>query len=87
MKTIIIDTADGQKTAYIYGDRSLLSELEDENINIDHSCRQGHCGCCIVNLIAGKVRHQPSLVPLSQGEILACQCTPESEILHIALRQ
>lgn len=86
MHTITIDTKDGEKTAYVYGVRPLLSELEDENIFIDHNCRQGHCGCCIINLISGDVIHQHSLVPLAQGEILACQCTPSSPAVHISLR-
>ena len=74
-----------QHTVYIYGDRSLLSELEDEHIMLNHNCRQGHCGRCILNLVHGEVRHQESLVPLAQGEILACQCMPTSD-LHVAMR-
>ena len=68
------------KELYIYGDKSLLSELEDENIIITHNCRQGHCGCCILRLIKGDVMHNTSLVPLSDDEILACQCKTVSDI-------
>lgn len=85
MFTVKLDKNGQQQTVYIHGERSLLSELEDEMIEVDHSCRQGHCGCCILNLIQGEVNHQASLVPLSQGEILACQATPISD-LHLKFR-
>ncbi len=87
-KVILEQTKDGvktQDTSYIYGTRPLLSELEDEHILINHNCRQGHCGSCILNLLKGEVRHKPSLIPLSDGEILACQCVPISDLV-VAVR-
>lgn len=83
MFKVIVEKKDSVETVYIYGERSLLSELEDENIQVDYSCRQGHCGCCILNLIEGEVsQQQEPLVPLAQGEILACQTVP---ITHLKL--
>ncbi len=81
MFKVIIDKDNKQETVYLYGQRSLLSELEDEQIQVDYNCRQGHCGSCIVNLIAGEVNQQPSLVPLTSGEILACQAIPITDLI------
>ncbi len=81
MFRIEIDNINGKtESLYIYGDRSILAELEQYNILINHSCRQGHCGSCILQLLSGDVIHQDSLVPLSQGEILACRATPITDI-------
>lgn len=68
------------ESLYVYGDQSILTELEEHNVLLAHSCRQGHCGSCILKLLSGEVTHQECLVPLSQGEILACRATPVSDI-------
>ncbi len=68
------------ESLYVYGEQSILTELENHSILLNHSCRQGHCGACILYLLKGDVTHQPCLVPLSQGEILACQAKPISDI-------
>lgn len=69
------------ESLYVYGEESILSELEAHNVLIDYSCRQGHCGSCILKLLAGDVIHQDCLVPLSQGEILACRAKPITDII------
>ncbi len=76
---------DKTKSLYAYGDHSILIELEQQNILINHSCRQGYCGSCILQLLSGDVIHQDSIIPLSQGEILACRAIPVTDI-KIALR-
>lgn len=86
MLKIEVDNINGKtKSLYVYGDRSILSELELHNVFIDYSCRQGHCGSCILRLLSGDVMHKDCLVPLSPGEILACQAKPITDI-KIGLR-
>ncbi|NYT52223.1 MAG: 2Fe-2S iron-sulfur cluster binding domain-containing protein [Candidatus Vesicomyosocius endoextente] len=81
MFRIEIDNINGKtKSLYAYGDHSILIELEQQNVLINHSCRQGHCGSCILQLLSGNVIHQDSIIPLSQGEILACRATPVTDI-------
>ncbi len=81
MFRIEVDNINGKtELLYVHGDRSILTELEQHNVLINHSCRQGHCGSCILQLLSGDVIHQDSLVPLSQGEILACRATPVTDI-------
>jgi ferredoxin/3-ketosteroid 9alpha-monooxygenase subunit B len=78
---IDVDNVNGKSDSlYVYGENSILTELEQGNILLNHSCRQGHCGSCIVRLLQGEVAHQQCLVPLSQGEILACQAKPITDI-------
>ncbi|QKQ24028.1 2Fe-2S iron-sulfur cluster binding domain-containing protein [Candidatus Ruthia endofausta] len=81
MFRIEVDNINGKtELLYVHGDRSILTELEQHNVLINHSCRQGHCGSCILQLLSGDVIHQDSLMPLSQGEILACRATPVRDI-------
>lgn len=86
MFRIDVDNINGKtESLYVFGDESILTELEDNNILINYNCRQGHCGSCILQLLEGDVMHQECLVPLSDGEILACQAKPASDI-KIAVR-
>ena len=81
MFRIDVDNINGKtESLYVFGDESILSELEAHNVLINYSCRQGHCGSCILKLVDGEVLHQECLVPLSEGEILACQSKPTTDI-------
>ena len=81
MFRIDVDNINGKtESLYVYGDESILTELEANNILVNYSCRQGHCGSCILQLVSGDVIHQECLVPLSKGEILACQSKPVTDI-------
>lgn len=81
MFTIEVENIDGKTDVlYVYGEQTILCDLEANNIFLNHNCRQGHCGDCILQLLGGQVSHQKSLVPLSRGEILACCAKPVSDI-------
>ena len=81
MFRIDVDNINGKtESLYVFGDESILPELEAHNVLINYSCRQGHCGSCILKLVDGEVLHQDCLVPLSEGEILACQSKPTTDI-------
>jgi len=81
MFRIDVDNINGKtESLYVFGDESILTELESHNVLINYSCRQGHCGSCILKLVEGDVLHQECLVPLSDGEILACQSKPTTDI-------
>ena len=81
MFRIDVDNINGKtESLYVFGDESILTELEAHNVLINYSCRQGHCGSCILKLVDGEVIHQECLVPLSEGEILACQSKPTTDI-------
>jgi ferredoxin len=81
MFRIDVDNINGKtESLYVFGDESILTELEAHNVLINFSCRQGHCGSCILKLVEGDVLHQECLVPLSEGEILACQSKPTTDI-------
>jgi len=81
MFRIDVDNINGKtESLYVFGDESILTELEAHNVLINYSCRQGHCGSCILKLVDGEVLHEECLVPLSKGEILACQSKPTTDI-------
>ena len=81
MFRIDVDNINGKtESLYVFGDESILTELEAHNVLINYSCRQGHGGSCILKLVEGDVLHQECLVPLSEGEILACQSKPTTDI-------
>ena len=69
MFRIDVENINGKtESLYVYGEHSILTELEEHNVVINHSCRQGHCGSCVLLLLKGDVRHQDCLVPLSQSD-------------------
>ena len=81
MFRIDVDNINGKtESLYVFGEESILTELEAHNVLVNYSCRQGHCGSCILKLVDGEVLHQDCLVPLSEGEILACQSKPTTDI-------
>ena len=81
MFRIDVDNINGKtESLYVFGDESILTELEAHNVLVNYSCRQGHCGSCILKLVDGEVIHKECLVPLSEGEILACQSKPTTDI-------
>ena len=81
MFRIDVDNINGKtESLYVFGEESILTELEAHNVLVNYSCRQGHCGSCILKLVDGEVLHQECLVPLSKGEILACQSKPTTDI-------
>ena len=81
MFKIDVDNINGKtESLYVFGEESILTELEAHNVLVNYSCRQGHCGSCILKLVEGDVLHQECLVPLSEGEILACQSKPTTDI-------
>ena len=82
MFRIDVDNINGKtESLYVFGDKSILTELEAHNVLINYSCRQGHCGSCILKLVDGEVLHQECLVPLSEGELLASQSKPTTDIM------
>jgi ferredoxin/3-ketosteroid 9alpha-monooxygenase subunit B len=70
-------------SVFVYGEKSLLKELEDRSILINHSCREGHCGSCIATIISGSVTHNGNLYPLNTNEILLCMARPTTDITII----
>lgn len=65
---------------FVYGEKSLLTELEERSILLNHNCRAGHCGACIATITSGQVTHNKCLYPLNDGEILICQARPVTDV-------
>jgi ferredoxin len=67
------------------GAEDLILELaEDNEVEIDSVCRAGSCQTCKVRLIKGEVDQQVEGdfddEERAAGFILACSCTPKSDI-------
>lgn len=61
---------------------SLLDFAEQEGIMLDHGCRAGSCGQCVLKVLEGKVAHTKTPgVSLAPDECLACIGVPESDII------
>lgn len=65
---------------FVYGKKSILRELEEQNIFSNYNCRQGHCGVCMTKLISGEVDDCNSIYPTNDGEVLICQAKPITDI-------
>lgn len=67
------------------GKQSILEQAEEAGLILPYSCRAGYCGSCKVKLESGTVRvdEDCGLMPdeIKQGYILACSCTPESDVV------
>ena len=63
-------------------DESLLDGLERTNHAVEYQCRSGYCGSCRVKLLAGQVSYREMpMAFIAQGEILACCCVLESDVV------
>ncbi len=68
----------------VYRDKrqSILTCLEQANVEVDFHCRDGFCGACRIKLNQGQVNypHGEPLAFVGEGEVLACCCRPTSNI-------
>lgn len=69
----------------VNGEQSLLEQIEDAGFYLASSCRGGSCGSCKCRLVAGQIRSLQPFYALSeqeeqQGYVLACSCTPDSDL-------
>jgi ferredoxin len=66
----------------------LLDVLLAAGLDAPYSCREGHCGSCCCQLVAGKVEMVSNEVldeaDLADGYILACQSVPLTSEVIIA---
>jgi len=60
---------------------NILESLEAKGVHISYQCREGYCGSCRTDLLAGEVAYltQP-LAWINEGEILPCVCVPRTNI-------
>ncbi len=80
----IVSFKSSNKTLPILPNQTVLELAEENNIEIDYSCRVGQCGLCKVKLLSGKVTMECddalSADEKEQGVILACQAKANNNI-------
>ena len=79
--TFII-TVEEQNICFDPDDKTLLNNLEKNDIEVHYHCRDGFCGACRVTLTKGAISY-PNGEPLAfvgEHEILPCCCIPVSDI-------
>ena len=63
---------------------TLLESAKKNDIDMPFSCEMGGCGACQTHLVSGEVHlsgpHCLSNAEVADGEILACRCTPMSNL-------
>jgi 3-ketosteroid 9alpha-monooxygenase subunit B len=66
----------------------LLDVLLDKGIEAPYSCREGHCGACVVTAVSGEVQMEINDVleddDLAEGLILGCQARPVSDSIEVS---
>ena len=68
-----VELACSQMTLNIPQDRTILDVLEEADVDLDYSCRDGTCGTCETRVLAGEPDHRDSVLsPAEQasGEIM-----------------
>ncbi|MGH1426974.1 MAG: pyridoxamine 5'-phosphate oxidase family protein [Arenicella sp.] len=59
-------------------DSTLLEVAEQNNIDVDFSCRSGSCGSCATRLIAGDILYKKTpTAPHQKNEVLICCAVPK----------
>ena len=68
-------------------DRTLLDAALDAGLPVPHSCREGHCGACMVQLVAGTVDALPGAAlsrrDRQKGYVLACRSRPTASKITV----
>ena len=63
------------------GKRSLLEELEEQNLDVNYSCRSGFCGACKATVVNGSVeKTENTMCKLAENEILTCCSKAEGDL-------
>jgi 3-ketosteroid 9alpha-monooxygenase subunit B len=66
----------------------LLETMLSSGLPVPHSCKEGHCGACMVRLVTGEVERLPSSAlsrrDRQKGLILACRSKPASAELELS---
>ncbi|ALD15140.1 (2Fe-2S)-binding protein [Buchnera aphidicola (Aphis glycines)] len=73
-----------KKIIFYKKNTSLLSILQQNNINIAYQCKSGYCGTCRVEIIKGKIIYsikQPIAALFKTNEIFPCCCQPNGDII------
>ena len=64
--------------------QTILDVADNENVDIDNSCRVGACGSCKVKLISGDVTMEVDdgldETDQANGYVLACQAVPKNAV-------
>jgi uncharacterized protein len=70
------------KTVVWNGNESLLELAENNGISVDHGCRAGNCGTCLVALREGQVDYNTQHdADIEKGSCLACICQPKTDLI------
>jgi ring-1,2-phenylacetyl-CoA epoxidase subunit PaaE len=76
-------------TVKYYPGETLLETARRGGVPLSSGCEQGHCGTCMVSIVAGRVRMRANFVlsddDIASGLALACQSIPASNELEIDL--
>lgn len=64
---------------------SLLQAMESNGVPVIAACREGVCGCCKTQVLAGDYRVTSTQTlserELAEGYVLACSCQPQSDLV------
>lgn len=65
------------EASWVTKDGSLLETAEAEGLNPTFGCRNGACGSCVTQLVAGEVTYRtPPRATLAEDEVLLCCAVP-----------
>ncbi len=71
-----IELARSGQSFEIPADQSILSVLQDADVDVDYACSSGICGACVVDVIEGDIEHRDSVLSDEEhdsGELM-CLC-------------
>ncbi len=90
---VTIELSSGEKpTIQVAENQTVLEVAKQQGISLPYACGIGQCGCCRINRISGTENYvnDNALALLNsereEGQTLACQCQPRSDMYLKALQ-
>lgn len=86
--TIVVHRDGSRREVLCRGNQILLESLLASGLLAPHSCKEGHCGACVVRLVNGGVETLPSSAlsrrDRQKGLILACRSRPAASEIELS---
>lgn len=74
-------TIDGHEETQFTHHKTILTCLEQHNINVHYHCREGFCGACRTKITKGNVEYTTDpLAYIDDDEFLPCCSVPKTDI-------
>ncbi|MGF1730486.1 FAD-binding oxidoreductase [Photobacterium kasasachensis] len=65
---------------FFESEQNLLEDAISQSIPLEHSCKTGQCGACVVEVLSGSVENEHGKV-VTSGTVLSCQSKARTDVV------